>query len=182
MDVWITVPLIVNCKIGAHSTTNKTLLTEFPYQINLFGAGYFNGQRRINMPCRLTVFSRFGLFNSVPQYSTLLKMRRSIIGQKNFFMYNFTLFTVIVNNLVVLIFDFFARNVCRLCDRTCAFSSTYDFDVKMINRYINLPFDRSAIYGFMKIIFKSLRKSLVFSIKIIILKCYFYIKITLLQL
>lgn len=140
MDVRITVPFIVNCKIGAHSLCNKTLLTEFPYQINLFITRYFHRQSRVNMPCRLTVFSRFGFFHSVPQYRPLFKMRRSIIGQQNFLMYNFTFSAVIVNFFVVLIFDFFTRNVCSLCDRACVFPAAYDFDVEMINCYINLPF------------------------------------------
>ena len=50
-------------------------------------------------------------------------------------MYNFTLFTVIVGNSVVLIFNFLSRNVCGFCDRTCTFPSAYDFDVEMINCY-----------------------------------------------
>jgi hypothetical protein len=66
MDVRITVTLIVNCKIGAHSATYKTLLTEFPHQIYLLDTKNFNRQRRVNMPCGLTVFSCFGLFYSVP--------------------------------------------------------------------------------------------------------------------
>lgn len=102
------------------------------------------------MSSRLTVFSRFGLFNGVPQNRTLLKMRRSIIGQQDFLMYDFTLSAVIVSNSVILIFYFFTRNVCSLCYRACAFSSAYDFDVKMINGYMNISFYNS-VYIFFKI-------------------------------
>lgn len=150
MDVRITVPFIVNCKIYTHTTTNKTLLTEFSHQINLFGAGYFHRQRRVDMPCCLTVFPCFGTLYSIPQNSMLLEILRSVVWQQNFFMYNFTLSLVIVGNAVILIFDFLSRNVCGFCYCACAFSSAYDFGVKMINRYMNISFHNS-VYTFLKI-------------------------------
>lgn len=109
-------------------------------------------------------------------------MLLSIIGQQNFLMYNFTLPSVIVNFFVILIFDFLSRNVRSFSDRTYDFSSAYNFNVKMINRYINLPFVRSAIYGLTKIILKLVYNNLVLYIKAIIRKWCFYIKIPLLQL
>lgn len=133
MNVRISVALVVNCKICTHSFRNEALQTEISYQINLLVTGYLHRQSCINVLCGLAVLSFFCLLNRIPKNSTFHKFRRSIRREQDFLMYNFFLLSVIVGNTVIAVFNFLARNVCRLCNRTCIFTAAYNLYIKMIN-------------------------------------------------
>lgn len=50
-------------------------------------------------------------------------------------MYDLFFLSIVVDNIIKDVFDFFPRYVCRFCYCTCPFSTAYSFDIKMINCY-----------------------------------------------
>ncbi len=96
--------LIVDGKVGAHSSIHKIFLDERSDKGKLLRSGQLNRQGHFNFPGKLGGAGFLDLLHAVPEGGAVLKLRRGVRGQHDFNMDN-AAFACVVMGQAVPLFD-----------------------------------------------------------------------------
>ena len=139
MGMRIAGSLVVDGKVGAHSSVNKIVFHERADKGKLLRPGQLNRQGHFNFPGKLGGAGFLDLLHAVPEGGAVLKLRRGVRGQHDFNMDNAAFAGVVVGQAVPLVHQLFAAPIGGSGHSGLALAPLNDLDGTMKNCRKNAP-------------------------------------------